>query len=159
MAVSKGNTPDTSKFRFHFHEPIWYFEPKMKLPKPNLLKAQCLALAESCGDAFTYHIITETDNPSAKRQVIMRSVIKTRRKHVGKPDEHVNDNPDMESFTLSLSDITNNNPHPSSGTPSLGSGEMVETLDETSNHGTLEKEPEDLEMNDPEEQLPEELNS
>merc|ERR1712069_87161 len=34
---------------------------------------------------------------------------------------------------------------------------MVETLDQTSNNGTQEKEPEDLEMNDPEEQLPEEL--
>ena len=89
----------------------------------------------------------------------MRSVIKTRRKHVGKPDEHVNDNPDMESFTLSLSDVTNNQSHPSSGTPSLGSGETVETLDQTLNNGTQEKEPEDLEMNDPEEQLPEELNS
>ena len=98
-----------------------------------------MALAESCGDAFTHCIVTKTDNPSAKRQVIMRSVIKTRRKHVGKPDEHVNDNPDMESFTLSLSDVTNNQMHPSSGAPSLGSGEMVETLDQTLNNGTQEK--------------------
>ena len=150
MAISTGNTPDTSKFRFYFCEPIWYFEPKMKLPKPNMLKAQYLELAESCRDAFTYHIITETDNPSAKRQVIMRSVIKTWCKNVGKPDKYVNDNPNMESFTLSLSDVTDTQSPLLSGTPSLGSGETVETLDQTLNNGTQEKEPDNLEMNDPE---------
>ena len=62
------------------------------------------------------------------------------------------------ALTLSLSDVTNNQSPPSSGAPSLGSGEMVETLDQTPNNGTQEKEPEDLEMNNPEEQLPEELN-
>ena len=65
----------------------------------------------------------------------------------------------MESFTLSLSDVTNDQPPLSSGTPSLGSGETVETLDQNLNNGTQEKEPEDLEMNNPGEQLPEELNS
>ena len=38
----------------------------------------------------------------------MRSIVKTRRKHVGKTTEYVNDDSSMESFTLSLSESTRN---------------------------------------------------
>ena len=72
--ISTGRTPDISKFRFHFYEPLWFFEPKIKTPKSNLLKARFLALAESCGDAMTYYILTEPDPPKRK-QVLMRSVV------------------------------------------------------------------------------------
>ena len=103
MEVSSGHTPDISMFRFHFYEPIWYFVPKIKSPKNNLLKARFLALAESAGDAMTYYILTEP-NPPERRKVLMRSVIRTRRENIGSQTEFVNDNPDAARFYLSLNE-------------------------------------------------------
>ena len=76
----------------------------MKFPRDNLIKCRCLALAESCGDAFTHCILTEPDKCSISGKVLMRSVVKTRRRDIGKSTEHVNNDPDMESFTLSLAE-------------------------------------------------------
>ena len=87
MEISNGHTPDISMFRFHFYEPLWYFDPKIKLPRSNLLKCRYLGLAESCGDAMTYYLLKEPDSAKTRRQVLMRSVIKTRRKNIG---QHVN---------------------------------------------------------------------
>ena len=33
MEVSIGHTPDISMFKFHFYKPLWYYEPKIKLPR------------------------------------------------------------------------------------------------------------------------------
>ena len=74
---STGQTPDISEFRFYFCEPVWHFVPANKFPKPNMLKGRHLALAESAGDAMTYHILTEPDDTDVKRQVLMRSVVET----------------------------------------------------------------------------------
>ena len=52
---------------------------------------------------MTYYILTEPDDPKIKRQVLMRSVIKSRRKNIGENSEYVNENPSMETFTSSLS--------------------------------------------------------
>ena len=124
MEVSTEHTPDISKF-----QPLWFFEPKIKLPKSNLLKCRHLAIAESCGDAMTYFILTEPDEPNVRRQVLMRSVVKTRRKNIGTSSEYVNENPDMESFTLSIADKLKNNKqvleHDSPETPLLVPGEKI----------------------------------
>ena len=109
MEVSTGHTPDISKFRFYFYEPLWHFEPKIKLLKSNLLKCRYLAIAESCGDVMMYYILTKPDDPKVRRQVLMRSVVKTRRKNIGTSSEYVNENPDMESFTLCITDKLKNN--------------------------------------------------
>ena len=85
MEVSLGYTPDISQFRFYFYEPIWYFDPRIKLPQLNLFKARYLAVAESCGDAMTYYILTEPEDIRTKRQVLVRSVIKSRQKHTHLP--------------------------------------------------------------------------
>ena len=45
--VSTGRTPAVSQFRFHFYEPLWYFQPKMLTLENNLLKARFLTIAES----------------------------------------------------------------------------------------------------------------
>ena len=76
----------------------------MKIPRDNLIKCQHLSLAESCGDGFTHCILTEPDKSSIPRKVLMRSVVKTRRRDIGLSTEHVNEDPDMESFTLSLAE-------------------------------------------------------
>ena len=168
MEISNGHTPDISMFRFHFYEPLWYFDPKIKLPRSNLLKCRYLGLAESCGDAMTYYVLTEPDSAKTRRQVLMRSVIKTRRKNIGQHGEHVNNNPDMESFTLSLSEslaITGQEePCTSNEVPLLVSGEKISdgkpTTEETnkqSEEHNNDPVPETLEAQD--EQLPLELNS
>ena len=49
---------------------------------------------------MTYYIMTEPDK--RKKQVLMRSVIKTRRKNIGSKEEFTNNNSESESFTLSI---------------------------------------------------------
>ena len=100
LEVSTGNTPDISHFRFHFYEPLWYFAPDIKTPQSNLLKARFLANAEHCGDVMTYYILTEPTK--GRKQVLMRSVVKTRRKNIGTKEEFTNNDPQYESFTLSI---------------------------------------------------------
>ena len=39
-----GNTPDISKYRFHFYEPIWYYDPNTPKFKNNLKKEDGLVL-------------------------------------------------------------------------------------------------------------------
>ena len=174
MEVSTGHTPDISKFRFYFYEPLWYFEPKIKLPRPNLLKCRYLGIAESCGDAMTYYVLTEPDDPKAKRQVLMRSVVKSRRKDIGTTSEYVNDNPDMESFTISLSEsLANVDQHEtfeSTEVPLLVPGEKIsEAADlNTTNSGELDISNHDEQqadllpatvLNDNDEQLPTDINA
>ena len=57
---------------------------------------------------MTYYVLTEPDSTKQKKQILMRSVVKTRRKNIGQVSEYINDNPDMESFTLSLSESIRN---------------------------------------------------
>ena len=40
-----GCTPDISMFRFRFWQPIWYYEPTAKFPKPNLLPGRFMGIA------------------------------------------------------------------------------------------------------------------
>ena len=156
--ISTGTTPDISKFRFHFYEPLWYFAP-VKTPKNNMLKARYLAIAESCGDAFTYYILTEPDK--GRRQVLMRSVVKTRRKHIGMTTEYVNNNPNMESFTMSLEEATRTSTEFETTTevPIILPGEKIADPDPRLAGTTISSDEEDDEDGyetdtDPEEHLP-----
>lgn len=167
--ISTGHTPDISKHRFYFYEPLWYHVPNNKVPKDNMKKARFLAVAESCGDAMTYFILTEPDSPKEKRQVLMRSVIRTRRKNIGQDDEYVNDNPSMESFTISLSEALalkgETDATEFEDLPLLVAGERIGTG--TQGVENLQQEDEDVneiqeeenQMNDPEENLPVEFNA
>ena len=61
---------------------------------------------------MTYYVLTKPNDPTVKRQLLMRSVVKSRRKDIRTTSEYVNNNPDMESFTLSLSQsLTNVDQH------------------------------------------------
>jgi len=62
-------------FRFHFWEPIWYFEPT-KAPQDNWKMGRWLGFADSVGDLMTYWIETEGDG---KPQILARSGVRTRR--------------------------------------------------------------------------------
>ena len=93
-----GNTPDISKYRFHFYEPIWYYDPNTPKFKNNLKKGRWLGFAPTSGDELTYYIITEKDK--GKNVILVRSVIKTRRINIGKVTEYVNNDPEYATFSL-----------------------------------------------------------
>jgi len=75
LEIATGNTPDISMFRFHFWEPVWYFEPT-KSPLDNWKKGRFLGFAETTGDLMTYWIETEGE---PKPKVLARSGVRTRR--------------------------------------------------------------------------------
>ena len=101
LEVNEGHTPDISKFRFHFYEPIWYHVPGIKAPTSSLQKGRWLGIAASTGDAMTYYIRTEKDPGEGRNVVLIRSVIKTRRKNIGTPQEYINNDPQYAEFFLS----------------------------------------------------------
>ena len=98
LEVSTGNTPDISAFRFHVWEPIWYFDPNIKQPESNLKKGRWLGFAWQAGDALTYYI--ETEKEKGRNMYLIRSVIHTRRKNIGQPQEYIEENPDLANFVI-----------------------------------------------------------
>jgi hypothetical protein len=95
-------------FRFHLWEPIWYYVPNTKQPVDSLKKARWLGFAHSAGDAMTYFIETEKETPKARNVILVRSIIKTRRKHIGLKEEHVNDDPFLAEFFFGDADMEMN---------------------------------------------------
>ena len=83
MELSTGNTPDISCFRFHFWEPVWYFELS-KAPDSLWCKGRWLGFAESSGDTMTY-VIEKEDRP---KSIIIRSGVRTRRQNIGQNNEN-----------------------------------------------------------------------
>ena len=78
MEFMHGHTPDISMFRFTFWEPIWYFEPTAKYPKPNFLPGRCVGIAWDHGDAFTYKVWTTPNNDWEQGQELIRNVVRSR---------------------------------------------------------------------------------
>ena len=54
-----GDTPDLSFSRFHFWEPIEYFDPEVKQPLDGWKRGRFLGINRSAGDNITYFIETE----------------------------------------------------------------------------------------------------
>jgi hypothetical protein len=103
-----GYTPDISMFRFHLWEPIWYYEPHTKQPSNSLKKARWLGFAHSAGDALTYFIEPEHDDPTKRNVILVRSIIRTRRKNIGTPEEYTNNDPILADFFLSHPELESN---------------------------------------------------
>ena len=70
-----GDTPDISMFRFHFWEPIEYYDPSAKQPQSGWLPGLLLGINRQAGDAMTYFI--ETDKNSGKDVVLTRSTVRS----------------------------------------------------------------------------------
>lgn len=83
MELSTGNTPDISFFRFHFWEPVWYFDHS-KAPESPWCKGRWLGIAQTSGDIMTY-IIEKEDKP---RSIIIRSGVRTHRQGIDTNHEH-----------------------------------------------------------------------
>ena len=108
--VSTGRMTDISKCRFHFWEPIWYYEPS-KTPKSSYKKARWLGFANLSGDEMTYYIEPEDPKTKGRRkpQALVRSIIKSRRKNIGKETEYINDDPIYADFFLTAEEIKKDN--------------------------------------------------
>ena len=115
LSINTGYTPDISKFRFHIWEPIWYFVPDIKAPLNNLRPARWLGFANSSRDDMNYYIWTENDpkrNKNGQKQerhrILISSVIRNRRKNIGKENEYINDDPAYSNFSLTPTEISVN---------------------------------------------------
>lgn len=95
-----GDTPDISVFRFHFWEPVWYYDPHVKAPEDSMRKGRFLGIARSAGDTMTYYVETERPKTEGKCEVLVRSVIRTRRKNIGTDNECIDDDVEMVDSEL-----------------------------------------------------------
>jgi hypothetical protein len=73
-----GDTPDISVFRFHFWEPIEYYEPCTKQPGDGWLKGRFLGIAWDSGDSLTYYIETEKPKGKGRNVILIRSTVRSR---------------------------------------------------------------------------------
>ncbi len=70
-----GDTPDISVFRYTFYEPVYYLEPNVHFPNPNMLPGRFMGIARTTGDAFTFIVMTDD---GIKSIALHRSVIRHR---------------------------------------------------------------------------------
>ena len=73
-----GETPDLSPFRFHFWEPIEYFDTSMKQPASGWKPGRFLGIDWDSGDFLTYFIETEKCPGEGRNMVLTRSNIRSR---------------------------------------------------------------------------------
>ena len=70
----KGQTSDTSIFRFAQFQPVWYYSSKLSLLQDRMSPGFFLKLAENTGDDFAYHVLpanTEKDIPRHRNPVVL----------------------------------------------------------------------------------------
>ena len=56
-----------------FHEEVFYLEPNVTFPKPNLLPSHYLGIAHTTSDAFTFYVLTK--NEKGKEVVLTQRII------------------------------------------------------------------------------------
>ena len=67
-----GETPDISSLlQFAFYEPVYYYDPDTPFPDSKEKIGHFIGIAENCGDALTFWILT------GKRTVLARSVVRS----------------------------------------------------------------------------------
>lgn len=54
-----GVTLDVLVFRFILYEPIYYMDPNVSFPHPNMLSGRFLEITRTIGDSFTFYILTD----------------------------------------------------------------------------------------------------
>ena len=73
-----GNTPDISVFRFHFWQPIEYFDHSVKQPDDGWLPGRFLGIAWESGDSMTYHVETDKPKGHGRNVILVRSTVRPR---------------------------------------------------------------------------------
>jgi hypothetical protein len=66
-----------------------------------LKKTRWLGFAATAGYELTYYIETEKEKGEGPKRVLIRSIIRTRRKNIGKDTEYTKDDPEYSVFFLS----------------------------------------------------------
>ena len=145
-----GNTPDISVFRFHFWEPIWFYNPQIKTPRNRMQKGRFLGVAWNAGDELTYYIETEKSRDHERGEVLIRSVIITRRKNIGTSQECVSESDNMNNIDLQfenqpLGNIDTNSKSQKSGTNVNDDTTEMEGQDNTSDDSDNDTSDEDSE--------------
>ena len=90
-----GDTPDISKFRFHFWQPVEYHDPMVKQPASGWKKGRFLGINWSAGDDMTYFVETEKEPDEGRNVVLTRSNVRSRSNHLspsGETGSHIRDN-------------------------------------------------------------------
>ena len=75
-----GETPDISVFRFHFWEPIEFYDHTVKQPNDGWMPGRFLGIAWESGDAMTYYIEPETALPHHRNRILIRSTVRSRKR-------------------------------------------------------------------------------
>ena len=77
-----GHTPDISKFRFAWFQPVWYYSPTLSFPQDRMEPGFFLKMADNTGDSFAYEILpgkTYEDIPLRRNPtVLVRCVVRER---------------------------------------------------------------------------------
>ena len=72
-----GETEDISVFRILFWNPVWFYNPRSKLPKTKIDKNRILDIADTVGDHFTY-IILPMFSTGKYDQSVNRNIVRKR---------------------------------------------------------------------------------
>jgi len=131
-----GDTPDISNFRFHFWEPIEYWDPRDKQPRSGWKKGRFLGINWSAGDNMTYYVETEKDPHEGRNVVLTRSNVRSRRRHTnispsGETDDHT-DNGEAQTENEAIQPDTNdiNQQEPQSKNESIRQQETRYEMDQ-----------------------------
>lgn len=99
MEKLTGNTPDISVFRFSFWQPVYYYEPTAKYPKPNFLPGRFVGIAWNHGDAFTYRVWTCPNGNWENGLELIRNIVRPRKESNA---ESIRDEIPVDNFTLKV---------------------------------------------------------
>lgn len=85
--ILNGDTPDISVFRFHFWQPIEYYEPTARCPESLWKRGRFLGIAWDSGDRFTYIVWTEPDGDWKNGGELVRNIVRPRKQDSIVPEE------------------------------------------------------------------------
>ena len=74
--ILNGDTPDISAFRFHFWQPIEYFDPTAKYPDSMWKRGRFLGIAWDSSDQFTFKLWTEPDGNWKQGGELVRNIVR-----------------------------------------------------------------------------------
>ena len=104
-----GHTPDISKFRFAWFQPVWYYSPTLFFPQDKMEPGFSLKMADNTGDSFAYEILpgrSYEDIPlRCNPTVLVRCVVREREYGADKAPLYTDQDRDFKVFNSEGKDI------------------------------------------------------